>query len=132
MLGHVLEEHDTSSPDAHLLVPGVVSIPANFIAITDQPARALAPRRRREVAIPTDREIAHADAPKQAAGDGDEVRTLELQKLRVYQYRCLRYECPSKPCEYMRFWAMESALKYPVYSMLRNTSSGPEIGPHFG
>ena len=27
---------------------------------------------------------------------------------------------------------MESALKYPVYSMLRNTSSGPDIRPHFG
>ena len=96
-LTQTLEENHTSSPSALIPVASPVSCLAQFIAIPDTPAWALAPGRSREVAIPTHRQVFHADAPEQAAGDGAEVRPLELQKLRGYQYRSLRYERPSKP-----------------------------------
>ena len=34
------------------------------------------------------------------------------QKLRGYQYKCLRYKRPSKPYEFMRFGAMDVTKPY--------------------
>ena len=51
----LVEENHTSSPSALISVASPVSCLAQFIALPDTPAWALAPGRSREVAIPTHR-----------------------------------------------------------------------------
>ena len=81
---------------------------APLVAIADGSAGAFATGHIQEAAISTEREVfhavVHADAPENKIGKAS--KTLS-QKLRGYQYRCLRYKHPSKPYDFMRFGAMD-------------------------